>query len=231
MNQELASFGFNGCQVRMFPTDDGLSLWAVAKDVADILGYVTVTDPLRKIPERHKGTRLVSTLGGMQRMLCVDEAGLYRLVLRSDKPEAEPFMEWVTAEVLPSIRKTGGYSMKGMESEVAKLRDEIASLRGMLAPQKPDARETDKWLADFFHILWDLQLARKQWRGFTCRELLELSSANAALRAHLVRMGGQDVRAMGCAMRSLNNTACSGLKLKGKPGAGNTAYMWRVVEV
>lgn len=42
-------------------------------------------------------------------MLCVDEPGLYRLILRSDKPEAEPFMEWVTSEVLPALRKTGSY--------------------------------------------------------------------------------------------------------------------------
>lgn len=45
-------------------------------------------------------------------MKAVDEPGLYRLVLRSDKPQAEPFMEWVTADVLPTIRRTGAYGQK-----------------------------------------------------------------------------------------------------------------------
>lgn len=109
---DLKTFDFNGHALRVFPTDDGQSFIVIAKDATDILGYPTAKDPLRRIPENHKGARSVRTLGGMQNMLCVDEPGLYRLILRSDKPEAEPFMEWVTSEVLPSIRKTGGYQAR-----------------------------------------------------------------------------------------------------------------------
>ncbi len=112
MNTQLepAVFQFHTHAVRVFPTDDGLSFVAVAKDVADILGYQTAKDFLRQVPESHKGRQRVPTPSGTQDMLVVDEAGLYRGVLRSNKPEAEPFMEWVTAEVLPSIRRTGAYA-------------------------------------------------------------------------------------------------------------------------
>lgn len=63
-------------------------------------------------------------------MLVVDESGLYRGVLRSNKPEAEPFMEWVTAEVLPSIRRSGAYARPApaqidLARELGALRDEL----------------------------------------------------------------------------------------------------------
>ena len=109
MNTALQTFDFNGHALRVFPTDDGQSFYAVAKDATDILGYRDAATGLRSVPDKHKGTRSVRTPGGAQEMLCVDESGLYRLVLRSDKPEAEPLMELVTSEILPSIRKTGSY--------------------------------------------------------------------------------------------------------------------------
>lgn len=108
-NQSPTVFQFHTHSVRIFPTADGLSFVAVANDVARVLGYLEAKDFLRQVPEHHKGRQKVPTLQGDQEMLVVAEAGLYRGVLRSNKPEAEPFMEWVTAEVLPSIRRTGGY--------------------------------------------------------------------------------------------------------------------------
>lgn len=109
MKSNIIPFHFHTREVRAFPTDDGLSFWVVAKDVTDTLGYREAKDGLRLVPDHHKGRHQVPTLGGAQEMLCIDEAGLYRLILRSNKPEAEPFMEWVTAEVLPAIRRTGIY--------------------------------------------------------------------------------------------------------------------------
>jgi prophage antirepressor-like protein len=74
---DLKTFDFNGHALRVFPTEDGQSFYAVAKDATDILGYPTAKDPLRRIPDNHKGARSVRTLGGIQKMLCVDEPGLY----------------------------------------------------------------------------------------------------------------------------------------------------------
>lgn len=130
-------FQFHTHQVRVFPTDDGLSFVAVAKDVAEVLGYQSAKDFLRQVPDSHKGRQKVPTLNGPQEMLVVDESGLYRGVLRCNKPEAEPFMEWVTAEVLPSIRRTGGYVREGaaqlaMAHELGALRDELRTQNSMI---------------------------------------------------------------------------------------------------
>lgn len=136
--QALSVFQFHTHSLRVFATTDGLSFVAVAKDVADVLGYATAKDFLRQVPESHKGRQKVPTPSGDQEMLVVDEAGLYRGVLRSNKPEAEPFMEWITAEVLPSIRRTGGYARDPgalqLAHEVGKLRDVVAEQsRALLA--------------------------------------------------------------------------------------------------
>ena len=130
--QALSVFQFHTHSLRVFATDDGLSFVAVAKDVAEVLGYATAKDFLRQVPDSHKGRQKVPTPSGEQEMLVVDEAGLYRGVLRSNKPEAEPFMEWITAEVLPSIRRTGGYARNNdaalqLATEVGKLRDTVAA--------------------------------------------------------------------------------------------------------
>ena len=87
--------------------------WFVAKDVCDILGLGNVTNALLKVPAQHLTLIELRSGGQIREMNAVSEPGLYRLILRSDKQQAEPFMEWVTAEVLPSIRKTGGYLMAG----------------------------------------------------------------------------------------------------------------------
>ena len=82
--------------------------WFVAKDVCGCLGLDT-SNLSKLLDEDEKGTYSIRTLGGPQEMSCVSEPGLYSLVLRSRKPEAKAFKRWVTHEILPSIRKTGGY--------------------------------------------------------------------------------------------------------------------------
>jgi prophage antirepressor-like protein len=82
--------------------------WFVARDVCDCLGLDS-SNISKLLDEDEKGSYTVRTLGGDQRMLTINESGLYSLVLRSRKPEAKAFKRWITHEVLPSIRKTGGY--------------------------------------------------------------------------------------------------------------------------
>jgi prophage antirepressor-like protein len=93
--------------------------WWVLSDVARVLGYKDATHASRSLRDRHKGPHLVETLGGRQQMAIVSEAGLYRLMMRSERPEAERFQDWVTDEVLPSIRRTGTYNLHSL-SRVAK---------------------------------------------------------------------------------------------------------------
>jgi prophage antirepressor-like protein len=83
--------------------------WFVAKDVSEILGYRTANDMTRILDEDEKDTHLVSTLGGEQNMIVINESGLYSAVIRSKKEKAKKFKKWVTSEVLPSIRKHGAY--------------------------------------------------------------------------------------------------------------------------
>lgn len=83
--------------------------WFAAPDVARALDYRTANDMTRILDEDEKGTQIVRTPGGDQEVSVISESGLYSAILRSRKPEAKKFRKWVTAEVLPAIRKTGRY--------------------------------------------------------------------------------------------------------------------------
>ena len=85
--------------------------WFVAKDACDCLGITNVSQACQALDDDEKGIYKVYTLGGSQDMMLISESGLYTLIMRSNKPEAKVFRKWVTSEVLPSIRKTGGYSV------------------------------------------------------------------------------------------------------------------------
>ena len=95
-------------QLRVIQDEDG-EPWFIAKDVCDALGLGRQQDSTRYLDDDEKGECLVNTPSGEQRMVTVSEAGLYSLILRSRKPEAREFKRWVTHDVLPSIRRNGGY--------------------------------------------------------------------------------------------------------------------------
>lgn len=94
-------------RLRVF-TDNG-DTWFVAADVAKALGYRDAHNMARRLDDDERGTRSVSTPSGEQRMTVINEAGLYAAVLGSKVDGAKEFKRWVTHEVLPSIRRTGGY--------------------------------------------------------------------------------------------------------------------------
>ena len=84
--------------------------WLVGKDVAEILGYSNPRKALiDHVDADDKGVTKCDTLGGAQNLTVINESGFYSLVLSSKMPNAKKFKRWVTAEVLPTIRKTGGY--------------------------------------------------------------------------------------------------------------------------
>ena len=105
---ELQIFQNSGFQIRGGLIDN--EPYFVAKDVCDMLDYSNVSMTLSKLRDSEKGVKKIYTLGGQQDMLCVTEPGLYKLIMRSNKSEAEQFQDWVTGEVLPSIRKHGIYA-------------------------------------------------------------------------------------------------------------------------
>lgn len=84
--------------------------WVVGKDAAAALGYSNPRDALAKHVDREdKGVAKCDTLGGEQNLAIINESGLYSLILSSKLPSAKQFKRWVTAEVLPSIRRHGAY--------------------------------------------------------------------------------------------------------------------------
>ena len=82
----------------------------VARDIATILGYSNPNDAISKrVDKEDKGVANCDTLGGTQKLSIINESGLYSLILSSKLPTAKQFKRWVTSEILPTIRKTGGY--------------------------------------------------------------------------------------------------------------------------
>lgn len=104
---ELQIFDYNGNEVRTVQKDG--EPWWILKDVCGVLGLKNPTMIAERL-EDDEVTKL--NLGGLSgETNIINESGLYNVILRSDKPEAKPFRRWVTGEVLPSIRKTGSYTL------------------------------------------------------------------------------------------------------------------------
>ena len=89
--------------------------WFVAKDVCDALTISNNRDAVALLDEDEKLMSVITTSGQGRQMWLVNESGLYNLIFQSRKPEARKFRKWVTSEVLPSIRRTGGYMMPGLQ--------------------------------------------------------------------------------------------------------------------
>jgi anti-repressor protein len=103
---ELTVFKFNQSDVRTV-TING-EPWFVLKDVCDVLGISNPSVVVSRIDDEERSK---FNLGRQGEATIINESGLYNVILRSDKPEAKAFKKWVTSEVLPSIRKTGSYSV------------------------------------------------------------------------------------------------------------------------
>jgi len=106
----IIPFKFGKAPVRVIEDAAG-TFEVVAKDVAEGLGYAWQANVIAHVPEEWKGVKPINTPGGVQQMATLKEPGLYFFLGRSDKPDALPMQKWVSGEVLPSIRKTGSYSM------------------------------------------------------------------------------------------------------------------------
>ena len=84
--------------------------WFVAKDIAEILQYTNTQKAIRDhVDEEDKLTERIVLSGQNREVICINESGLYSLILSSKMPGAKRFKRWVTSEVLPQIRRTGTY--------------------------------------------------------------------------------------------------------------------------
>ena len=108
----------------------------IAKDVCEILGISKYRDALNRLDPDEGCTVRVDTPGGKQEMRALTESGLYTLIIRSDKQEAKPFRKWITAEVLPTIRKHGAYLTEQKVEEVLTDPDTIIRIATQLKEER-----------------------------------------------------------------------------------------------
>lgn len=139
MNTEIQTFNFNNNPVRAL-TDENGEPWFVAKDVCNVLNYANASKAISDHvdPEDKLNNESLSSLGQRGGWL-VNESGLYSLVLSSKLPVAKEFKRWVTHEVLPTIRKTGGY-IPTSESDS----DETIMAKALLIAQKTIERNAQQ---------------------------------------------------------------------------------------
>jgi len=113
------SFNFNDSTIRVIGTYDKPLF--VAKDICDILGLSNVSEALRNIPDKWKSSETLRTTYNSQNMNVILEPGLYKLIMRSNKPVAQKFQEVVCEEILPSLRKKGEYKIQSIIDKNKKL--------------------------------------------------------------------------------------------------------------
>lgn len=151
--------------------------WFCAKDVCDALGYDQTHKAVKRHVEEGDGTkRPTPTTSGIQQMLFINESGLYSLILSSKLESARRFKHWVTSEVLPSIRKQGGYMVvRPDESDEAIMARALQIMQATLrrrdeeiARLKPKADYADQVL-DSVSCLTTTQVAKGM--GMTAMEL------------------------------------------------------------
>lgn len=110
-------FNFHGQEVRTMTIND--EPWFVGKDVADILGYSKARNAIALHVDEDDALKqgLIDNLGRTQETIIINESGLYSLILSSRLPQAKEFKRWVTSEVLPAIRRQGGFIREDLDED------------------------------------------------------------------------------------------------------------------
>ena len=125
----------------------------VLADLCAALDIRNARDVAARLDDDQKGVALIDTPGGRQQMTVVNEAGMYEVVIRSDKPDASRFRRWITNEVLPQIRRTGSYSTTPALTEdeivhqaLAITAKRVEALTARVAELEPKAEVADRFL-------------------------------------------------------------------------------------
>ena len=107
---EITPYDFSGKTVRMAMDENGDPIW-VGRDACFALGLSKYRDVLSNLDDDERVYITMDTPGGPQRMIAINEPGLYSLLTRSNKKRAKKFRRWVFHDVLPTLRKTGSYAI------------------------------------------------------------------------------------------------------------------------
>lgn len=169
-HNNVSVFNFKDAAVRVFIDENG-GPWFIAKDVCDILGIATNhlrekgrgldDDEITNLPNREIGG--ISTENGGKAPLIVSEPGLYKLIMRSRKPVAKPFQRWVTHDVLPAIRRTGGYNTTASLERLVENPDMVIALANKVKEERAARELAETALHDFTSPAgsYDLKTAAK----------------------------------------------------------------------
>ena len=179
MGNEITRFQCEGTTIRTLNVDG--EPWFVAADVAQVLGYRKASDMTRILEDDEKGAQIVRTLGGDQEVTVVSEPGLYRLIVQrragyvSDAGKWEyvrRFQRWVTHDVLPQIRRTGGYQstpeLSGPELMAKALLEAQATLEARA--EQIAALSAKAEYVDCFVVADDLRTVRNVAKSLGIRE-------------------------------------------------------------
>lgn len=192
MNNEIQPFEFEGNKVRALA--DGDEVMFVASDIAKILGYRDAEKLTRTLGDEEKGTRPIGTHGGTQTMTVISEPGLYKAILQRQTGRMEVevtrefvkrFQRWVTHDVLPQIRRTGGY-IPTSESDS----DEDIMARAVLVAQKT-IKQKNQQIAEQQTRIDELQPKASAWDNFVDIDDALSVRDSAKLLSNLGRTVGQ----------------------------------------
>lgn len=179
-NTEISIFRREGVDIRTL-TIDG-EPWFVASDVAKALGYRDAFNMARRIDTDDMGTHSVSTPGGTQEVGILSEPGLYSAILGSQLESAQGFKRWITREVLPTIRKTGGYTRSEVNAlpqsygeALRMLADEVearAALTAKVEADAPKVEYVDEFVSNEDLVLFRVAASELGMGEFELRERL-----------------------------------------------------------
>ena len=176
---DLIPFNYGSHEVRTLIIDG--EPWFVLADLARVLGIAGVGRLASRLDEGVRQAHTLETRGGRQEMTIVSEAGMYEVVIRSDKPEAVAFRRWITHEVLPSIRKTGGYGSavpalpdrRALAQMVIDAEDRAAELAAQIEAQAPAIAYPERYIAEDDDVITiDNVAAQYGVAGHVVRDLL-----------------------------------------------------------
>lgn len=170
-------FDFNGSEVRVVTRNN--DPWFVLADVCRVLEISNSRNVAARMDDDEKGVHTMDTSSGRQQMTLISESGLYSLILTSRKTEAKAFKKWVTGEVLPAIRKSGGYMVAAPDETpealalraLTVLQATVERQKAQLAAIQPKADALDRIAeADGSHCITDaaklLQMRPKDLFGY-----------------------------------------------------------------
>ena len=143
MSNEVQRFDFKGAALRTL-TDENGEPWFIAKDACDILGLGNSRKATAELDPDEKNTVTIGDgIPGNPNKTIISEPGLYRLVMKSRKPEAKEFQRWVTHEVLPSIRKHGAYMTQQTLDKALTSPDFLIQLATKLKEEQEKVKELE----------------------------------------------------------------------------------------